>query len=251
MRAVERETERVVGGERRQDVLGHVPLRERQRELDALAADVEHPPSSCRPIVVRSKVSHDEIVAREERLEPARVGGHDGDTACGQSLDRLGVRAGGVLDRPDELEVLRPESAHDGHVRARDLAELRDLPETAHAELGDEHPGVGLQAENGERQAELVVLARVGVDGRRDRSAQRAERVLRRRLPRRADDRDDTGVAALAHQPRERRERLVLVVRNQRCGAALRAPRRRTRHRCSVRRTGHPGARHGSRRGRA
>ena len=58
----------------------------------------------------------------------------------------------------------------------------------------------------------LASAAIVGVTA----PAERAERVLRRRLPRRADDGDDLRVRAAADEARERRERGLLVVRDER-----------------------------------
>ena len=110
----------------------------------------------------------------EVRLEQRLVAGDDGDPARRQRLDRLGVGARDVGHGADELEVLRADGRDERERRPRDLAELRDLPEPAHAHLGDEHPCLRLEPEHGERQAELVVPARVRGDGRRHRRAQSA-----------------------------------------------------------------------------
>ena len=117
---------------------------------------------------------------------------------------------------PDELEVLGPDRGDERERRPRDRAQLRDLPEPAHPHLRHEHARLRLEPEHGQRQAELVVAARVGRDGRRHGGAERRERVLRRRLSRRADDGDDVRVRRVANEPGQRRERRLLVGRDER-----------------------------------
>ena len=95
----------------------------------------------------------------------------------------------------------------DADVRARDLRESADLPRAAHAHLGDDDLGVGLDAGERERQPDLVVEAGFGGDEPNVRAQQRGEDVLRRGLPDRAGDRDDARAAARAHGAADRRER--------------------------------------------
>ena len=173
--------------------------------------------------------------------------GDDRDPARRQRHDRLGVRLGHPLDGTDELEVLRPDRGDDGDVRPRDLAERRDLAKPAHAHLRDEHLGLGLEPADRERQADLVVLARVGPDRRRRRAAERAEDVLRRRLARRADDRDDARAALRANERGESGERSLLVAGEPAWLRLAVQPRRRTRCRCSARRRDRRGRRAASR----
>ena len=112
--------------------------------------------------------------------------------------------------------MLRADGRDEGERGPGDVAERRDLPEAAHSHLGDEHLRVGLEPEDRERQAELVVAARLRGDRRRHPSTERRERVLRGRLPRRADHGDDLGVGAVAHAAGECGERGFLVARHER-----------------------------------
>ena len=192
-----------------------MPLRERQLEPDLAPTDGEQPRFAISLDGAAVEAANVEVVA-EIRLEERLVGRDDGDPPLRQRLDRLRVRPGDVLHRADDLEVLRADRRDERDRRSRDLAELGDLPEPAHAHLCDQHSGLRLEPEHGQREPELVVLARIRRDRRRDRSAECAERVLRRRFPGRADDRDDGRVGASAHEPREGRQGSLLVLRNER-----------------------------------
>ena len=112
--------------------------------------------------------------------------------------------------------MLGTDVRNDDDVRACDLAERGDLAETAHSHLRHEHTRIRLEPADGERQPDLVVEAALGEDGRNVRSTERPEDVLRRRLPRRADDRDDIRVALRAHERCERGERRLLIVGHER-----------------------------------
>ena len=112
--------------------------------------------------------------------------------------------------------MLRADVWDECHVRPRHRAQRSDLAHAAHAHLRDEHLRLLLEAEHGQRQADLVVQAALGPDRRDPRRAQRAEDVLRRRLARRADDGDDLRLALRANEAREGRKRAVLVVGDQR-----------------------------------
>ena len=222
---VERQPERVVGLEGAEHVPRQVALVERQLELERAAADARSARRVPAALDGRRVESPDlDVVARQERLELGHAGGHDGDAAGRQRHDRLGVRARHLGDRADELEVLGPDRADERDHGRRDAAELGDLPEAAHAHLGDEHVGLWLEAEHRQRQADLVVEAAGGVHGGRDGAAERAERVLRRGLARRAHHGDDPGARPRAHErwraPRE-----------PRAGRRARAPPRRGRAR--------------------
>ena len=139
---------------------------------------------------------------------------------AGSAVDRLRVRLGDALDAAEELEVLGADVRDHDDMRAGDRAERRHLAEPAHPHLRDEHPRVGLEAADGQRQPDLVVEAALGPDRRRVRRAQRAEDVLRRRLAGRADDGDDLRVALRADERGERRERRLLIVGDERRRAA-------------------------------
>ncbi len=149
-------------------------------------------------------------------------GRDDGDPTCGEGGDRLGVRLGDTLDGADELEVLGPDRGDDRDVGPCDLAERGDLSESAHAHLRDEHAGVALEPADGERKADLVVLARLRPDRGRGGVAERPEDVLGRGLAGRADDGDDARLALRADERGECSERGLLVVGDERGGASRR-----------------------------
>ncbi len=73
--------------------------------------------------------------------------------------------------------MLRPDRGDDDDVRSCDRAERRDLSGPAHAHLGHEHRRVRLEPADGERQADLVVEARLRPDRRRGSASQRAPRM--------------------------------------------------------------------------
>ena len=174
------------------------------------------PPRGARPRDAGTiEATHVEVVP-EVRLEERLVARHDSDAAGRERVECLGVGPCDVLDRPDELQVLGADRRHEHGRRPGDGAKLGDLADAAHAHLRDEHARVGLEAQHREREAELVVAARLGGDRRCDRARQRAERILRRGLPGRADDGDDLRVRAAADEGRERRESGLLVVRDER-----------------------------------
>ena len=120
---------------------------------------------------------------------------------CGQELD---LRADHSLDRPDELEMHRADVGDDADVGPGDRAELRDLAEAAHGQLDDADLGVGLEPAEGEREADLVVEARLRGDGRSGRGAERRKDVLGRGLARRAGDADDPGSRTVTHRRTQR-----------------------------------------------
>ena len=80
-----------------------------------------------------------------------------------------------TLERADELEVGGADVRDDPESRSRDLAQLGDLSEAAHRQLEDADLGVRLEPAERERDADLVVVARLG----RDRRALRARRARR------------------------------------------------------------------------
>ena len=114
-------------------------------------------------------------------------------------------------------------------------------PEPAHAHLADDELGVGLDASQRQRQADLVVVTALGGDRLRVRPAHRGQDVLRRRLAGRAGDRHDARGAPPPDLAAERAERREGIVRRQRSPPprertrAVRSPRRRR-----PRRTGRP-----------
>ena len=209
---VERKAERVVGVQRGERIGGEVPLRERELELDALAADGEARDRTARLDLVVIEAPDVDVAAPEIRLELSAERRHHRGAPCRKRRDRFCVRLSDALDRAEELEMLGTDVRNDDDVRARDLAERGDLAETAHPHLRHEHPGLRLEPADGERQADLVVEAALGEDRRNMRRTERSQDVLRRRLPRRADNGDDIRVALRAHERCERGERRLLIV---------------------------------------
>ena len=146
-----------------------------------------------------------DVGPRQVRLEVGLVGRDDGRPARRQRLDQLRLRLRDALDRAEELEVDGADRRDDPHVRPRDLAELGDLPEAAHAHLDDRDLGVRLELAERQRKADLVVLASLGRHGARVRPAKRGEDVLGRGLRGRARDGDDLRTAPRADLARDRR----------------------------------------------
>ena len=167
---VERQAERVVGGQRGESVLRLVARGEREADPAAAERDVARRRRGARRRPVRRGGS---------RCRPRRCGsssadvGHDGDPALWERGDELRLRARDSVDRADELEVDRPDGGDHADVRPRDLAELGDLAEAAHRQLDDADLGVGLEPAERQRDAELGVVAPLGRD-RADDAARRA-----------------------------------------------------------------------------
>ena len=118
---------------------------------------------------------HSEVVPLEVRIEVSLAGRHHSGAAGREALDQLGLGLGNALDRPEQLEVHRPDARDDADVRLSDLAELRDLAEPAHAHLGHQHARFRLEAAYRERQADLVVQAPLRPDRGYVRGAEGAE----------------------------------------------------------------------------
>ena len=118
-----------------------------------------------------------------------KLGGHDRGPAGRQRLQQLALRAPDALDRADLLQVDGADRGDHADLGPRERAELRDLAEAAHRQLEHAHLGVRLEAAERERDADLVVVARLGRDGAGVRAAEGGEDVLGRRLPHRARDR--------------------------------------------------------------
>src|SRR6185436_8417525 len=126
-RAVERETERVVGGERCEDVLGEMTLRERKLEPNLPRADRKHPRVAIALDRAALEAPYVEVVP-EVGLEQRLVAGDDGDPAGRKGGDRLGVGARDVGHGADELEMLRADGRDEGERGPGDVAERCDLP---------------------------------------------------------------------------------------------------------------------------
>ena len=159
-------------------------------------------------------------VGAEVRLQVGRLR-HDRDPVRRQRGHELRLRAGDAVDRSDELEVDRADGADHADVRPHDLAEVGDLADAAHPHLDDADLRLRLEPAERQRHAELGVVAPLRPDRRRHVRAERREDVLRRRLPGRAGDADETGAAPAPQRLAEHRHRVELVVRHERGGAAI------------------------------
>ena len=148
----------------------------------------------------------------QERLQQ-RLLRDDGDLDLAQQLR---LRLGDPLDRLDQLQVHGPDVRDHADVRPRERAEPGDLAHPAHRQL--EHADLRVLLEPAERQrnADLVVEARLGRDRPRVRGAERGEDVLRRGLAGRAGDADDLRRAAGADGAADRAERGERAVRDER-----------------------------------
>ena len=111
----------------------------------------------------------------------------------------------------------RPDVGDDAHLGPGEGAELRDLPEAAHRQLEDAELGVGLDAADGERHADLGVVAPLCSNSASLWPADRSEDVLRRGLPHRAGDSDEPRAAAVADAAGDRAKSTEGVVRDE-CG---------------------------------
>ncbi len=162
------------------------PERKRRRAVDAVDGDVG---------------------ATEVRLEQRLVRGDDRDTSLRQRVDQLGLRAGDVLHRLDELEVHGPDVGDHPDIGSREPGEPGDLPEAAHPHLGDQELGLRLQPGQRQRDADLVVVVALVRDRPAMGRAECEEDVLRRGLAGRAGDRHDPRRRTLAHRAGDRGKR--------------------------------------------
>ena len=133
-----------------------------------------------------------DVGALQVRLEQ-RLLGNDRGAAGRERLDQLGLGAGDVLDRPDELEVDRRDVRDQSDLGPGERGEPRDLAEPAHAHLDDADLGVGLDPAQGERDAELVVEVPLRGDRSPVPRAERGQDVLGRGLAGCAGDRRRSG----------------------------------------------------------
>ena len=147
--------------------------------------------------VRRAEGDHPAAVPAHVPVQQTLVRRHDG-RAVGELLDQLGLGGGHVFDGADQLEVHRGDVGDDAHVRQRHPGQLADLPGAAHGHLHDGDLGVGLDLEQRERHADLVVQIGAGGHGARDRPQQRRQDVLGRRLAGAAGDADDLDAGAAA-----------------------------------------------------
>ena len=153
----------------------------------------------------RSEPKHSKVISSEERLEQRLFARHDCRTTPGKSVDELPLRAGNVLHRTEKLEMHGPDARNHSDVGSGDCAKLGDLSQPAHSHLQDDHLCVGFDPAERQGQADLVVLTPFRDNSRRVRATERAQNVLRGRLPDRAGDRGNASGRALAYRSTQRR----------------------------------------------
>ena len=166
---------------------------------------------------VRLPAPHDFEVASLH----SKVVGHDRNAARRQRRDELALRLGNRCERANALQMCRSDVRDYTDGRAGDFRKRRDLSEAAHGELEDAHFGVELQPAERQRDAELVVVARLGRDRLSPQPGDGGKDVLRRRLPRGAGNRDHSRLASVAHSPAEGCQRGEGVFGHERRRGAL------------------------------
>ena len=209
---------------------------------------------------------------RRHPPDPLVVGIEDSDAVGRERLDELALRLLDSLDRPDPRQVNRLDRGDDADLRPPDPGQVGDLAADVHAHLEDGRLVVRPEPHDRQRQADLVVLVALVLEGHEIAREDRRDRLLRRglgdaaRSPRRRADR--TGLARprrsrgtprsvsgtwMTDTPAAARSMPSGVTRDQdRRRTARRQPRRRRHGRPSARRagrrTGCPGRPRGSRR---
>ena len=175
-------------------------------------------------VALRGDLEHDHVAApagrRREREHPSparlrlRAPQHprivrvrDEDAGLGEALVQLGLRVGDRLHRAEPLEVGRRGERHDADVRLRDRREPRDLAGVAHAHLDDRGAVLRPEAEERQRDADLVVEVALGLQDGAARREDRGDHLARGGLPVRAGDADDRDVEAPPVVARDRAER--------------------------------------------
>ena len=234
--AVERKPERVVGDAARRACSrrwcrcvngssSSTRLRRRARSASRrrLAFDVvriEAPDRRCRR-------------ARDTARAPAQRAGTTAVPAWRERRDRLGVRLARRARPCRRARGARARSCVTTTTSGRAIAQSAAICPRPRIPISVTSTAVvGLEPADGERQADLVVVARLGPDRRRVRRAERAEDVLRRRLARRADDRDDACVALRADERRRARRARPPDRRGRASPRRARERRRRSRRPC-------------------
>ena len=158
-------------------------------------------------VAVRAEADQLKIVAQigvERRL----AGRDHGRRTRREGREQLGLGGGDRLDRPEQLEVGRPDVDDHPDLRLTDRREQGDLAGAAHRQLEHERLGPGGGPEDRQRQPDLgVVVARAG-HRFQHRSENPGEDVLGRRLAGRPGDRDDAGPRATELPPPGQREGL-------------------------------------------
>ena len=121
-------------------------LTEGDLQLDQLALGVDHHPGVllARAGAVAAVAEGDRAhVGAQMRIQQALADGDDRGRAGAQAGDQLGLGRGDVLDRPQQLEVNRPDADDHADVGLGDRRQLGDLAGAPHRHLEHEHLGAG------------------------------------------------------------------------------------------------------------
>ena len=140
--------------------------------------------------------------------DPLVVGVEDGRAAGRERLDELGLGLLDRLDRADPRQVDRLDRRHDADPRPADPGQVGDLAADVHAHLQDERLVRPIEAEDRQRQADLVVLVALAAQGPEADGEDRADRLLGRCLGDAPGDSHRERVEAAAPAARDRPERV-------------------------------------------
>jgi hypothetical protein len=114
---------------------------------------------------------------------------------------RLGV--GNRIDRCEVLEVRFTHVGPHAHVRLGNLDQRSDFPGRAHPQFHHGHVGRVHHLQQRERDPDVVVQVAPVPEGAESQRQERGRHFFRRRLPRRARDRNDAGARLAPHLVRD------------------------------------------------
>ena len=135
--------------------------------------------------------------AREMGIVPVE----DGGARRVHAFEDLGLGVGDPVDAVEKLQMDGRDRGDDRHLRLGHAGQRPDLAGVVHPQLEDTVVGVGGQARQAERDAQMVVEIAGRRGGRALAGQGHAQRLLGPGLADRAGDRGDPGPAAQAAEP--------------------------------------------------
>ena len=147
-----------VPAERRNARIGGAARQASEKRIPASPSDSTSAAVTSRRARSRSADAQLRAAAVGHARDPLIIGVEHGGAADGQRLDQLALAALDGLDRSGAREVRRPHRGHDADPRLRQLGQDRDVARLVHAHLEHGHLVVRRQAQQGQRQTDLVVL---------------------------------------------------------------------------------------------
>ena len=207
------------GGQRTRD---DVPAGERGAHRRALVTPVEAEGDALQPSAGDLRRAHVGVGrgavgegpgprSTGHRQHQRVVGVEHGEAVGRQTLQQLRLGRGDRLQAAQPLQVRRPHVRYHAHLRPRDLAERADLAGGAHRHL-EHRPAMAMrEAEQRQRQADLVVVVRLVLQQRIAAAEDGGDELFRRRLAhaaRHADHLRPPPVAASGGQPLEGGQRV-------------------------------------------